>query len=179
MVFLGWLLGIVVAIVVIAIVVVFLNRFYRKSTRDVALVRTGFGGQRSRDLRRLPGAAVPAQGRRDQHAHDPRGGAAHRREVADHRRPHPRGRRARVLRARAAHRRGHRHRRAGDRLAVVQPRGHPQPAGRPLRRRAAVGGGRRDHGQAAREARRVRPARRRAVAREPVGRTACCSTRCR
>ena len=46
MVFLGWLLGIVVAIVVIAIVVVFLNRFYRKSTRDVALVRTGFGGQR-------------------------------------------------------------------------------------------------------------------------------------
>jgi uncharacterized membrane protein YqiK len=46
MVFLGWLLGIVVAIVVIAIVVVFLSRFYRKSTRDVALVRTGFGGQR-------------------------------------------------------------------------------------------------------------------------------------
>jgi uncharacterized membrane protein YqiK len=46
MVFLGWLLGIVVTIVVIAIVVVFLNRFYRKSTRDVALVRTGFGGQR-------------------------------------------------------------------------------------------------------------------------------------
>ena len=46
MVFLGWLLGIVVAIVVVAIVVVFLNRFYRKSTRDVALVRTGFGGQR-------------------------------------------------------------------------------------------------------------------------------------
>lgn len=46
MVFLGWLLGIAVAIVVIAIVVVFLNRFYRKSTRDVALVRTGFGGQR-------------------------------------------------------------------------------------------------------------------------------------
>ncbi len=46
MVFLGWLLGIVVAIVAVAIVVVFLNRFYRKSTRDVALVRTGFGGQR-------------------------------------------------------------------------------------------------------------------------------------
>ena len=46
MLFLGWLLGIVAAIVVIAIVVVFLNRFYRKSTRDTALVRTGFGGQR-------------------------------------------------------------------------------------------------------------------------------------
>lgn len=46
MVVLGWLLGIVVAIVVIAIVIVFLNRFYRKSSRDVALVRTGFGGQR-------------------------------------------------------------------------------------------------------------------------------------
>ena len=46
MVFLGWLLGIVVAIAVNAIIVVFLNRFYRKSTRDVALVRTGFGGQR-------------------------------------------------------------------------------------------------------------------------------------
>ncbi|HEY7760134.1 MAG TPA: flotillin domain-containing protein [Burkholderiales bacterium] len=46
MVVLGWLLGIVIAIVVVAIVVVFLNRFYRKSTRDIALVRTGFGGQR-------------------------------------------------------------------------------------------------------------------------------------
>ncbi len=46
MVVLGWLLGIIVAIVVIAIAVVFLNRFYRKSSRDVALIRTGFGGQR-------------------------------------------------------------------------------------------------------------------------------------
>lgn len=46
MVVLGWLLGIVIAIVAIAIIVVFLNRFYRKSSRDVALVRTGFGGQR-------------------------------------------------------------------------------------------------------------------------------------
>ncbi len=46
MVVLGWLLGIVVAIAVMAIIIVFLNRFYRKSTRDIALVRTGFGGQR-------------------------------------------------------------------------------------------------------------------------------------
>lgn len=46
MVLLGWLIGIVAAVVVIAVAVAFLNRFYRKSTRDAALVRTGFGGQR-------------------------------------------------------------------------------------------------------------------------------------
>src|SRR6516225_12452254 len=46
MVILGWILGIAVAVIVIAIAVMFLNRFYRKSTRDIALVRTGFGGQR-------------------------------------------------------------------------------------------------------------------------------------
>ena len=46
MVLLAWLLGIAIAIVMIAIFVVFLNRFYRKSTRDVALARTGFGGQK-------------------------------------------------------------------------------------------------------------------------------------
>src|SRR5262245_20923679 len=46
MVVLGWLFGIAVAAVVIAVAVLFLNRFYRKSTRDIALVRTGFGGQR-------------------------------------------------------------------------------------------------------------------------------------
>jgi uncharacterized membrane protein YqiK len=46
MVVLGWLVGIAAAIALIAILVMFLNRFYRKSTRDVALVRTGFGGQR-------------------------------------------------------------------------------------------------------------------------------------
>lgn len=46
MVLLGWIFAIVVAIAVVAVAVVFLNRFYRKSTRDVALIRTGFGGQR-------------------------------------------------------------------------------------------------------------------------------------
>ena len=46
MVLLAWLFGIVIAIAAIAIVVVFLNRFYRKSSRGVALVRTGFGGQK-------------------------------------------------------------------------------------------------------------------------------------
>ncbi len=46
MVVLGWLLGVVIAIIAIAVIVVFLNRFYRKSSRDIALVRTGFGGQR-------------------------------------------------------------------------------------------------------------------------------------
>lgn len=46
MVVLGWLFGIVVAIVLVAVSVAFLDRFYRKSTRDIALVRTGFGGQR-------------------------------------------------------------------------------------------------------------------------------------
>src|SRR4029077_1047244 len=43
---LAWLFAIVAAVVVIAIAVMFLNRFYRKSTRDIALVRTGFGGPR-------------------------------------------------------------------------------------------------------------------------------------
>ena len=43
---LAWLFLIVAAIVIVAVAVMFLNRFYRKSTRDVALVRTGFGGQR-------------------------------------------------------------------------------------------------------------------------------------
>jgi uncharacterized membrane protein YqiK len=46
MVVLAWLLAIAIAIVVIAVAVMFLNRFYRKSTREIALVRTGFGGQR-------------------------------------------------------------------------------------------------------------------------------------
>lgn len=39
-------LAIIGAVVAIAIAVAFLNRFYRKSTRDTALIRTGFGGQK-------------------------------------------------------------------------------------------------------------------------------------
>src|SRR3954447_12508095 len=46
MTLLAWLFGVIVAIVVIAIAVAFLNRFYRKTSRDVAIIRTGFGGQK-------------------------------------------------------------------------------------------------------------------------------------
>ena len=46
MVVLAWLFGIIVTIIVIAVLVIFLNKFYRKSSRDVAIIRTGFGGQR-------------------------------------------------------------------------------------------------------------------------------------
>jgi uncharacterized membrane protein YqiK len=46
MILLAWLFGVIALIVVIAIAVAFLNRFYRKTSRDVALVRTGFGGQK-------------------------------------------------------------------------------------------------------------------------------------
>ena len=46
MILLAWLFGLIVLIVAIAVTVAFLNRFYRKTSRDVALIRTGFGGQR-------------------------------------------------------------------------------------------------------------------------------------
>jgi len=39
------LFALILAVVLIAVVVAFLNRFYRKSSRDVSLVRSGYGGQ--------------------------------------------------------------------------------------------------------------------------------------
>jgi flotillin len=46
MIILSVLIAIVAAVILIGLAVTFLNRFYRKSTRELALVRTGFGGQR-------------------------------------------------------------------------------------------------------------------------------------
>ncbi|MEO7854395.1 MAG: flotillin domain-containing protein, partial [Rubrivivax sp.] len=47
MLVLAWLFGTIAAIVIVAALVIFLNHFYRKSSRDVAIIRTGFGGQRT------------------------------------------------------------------------------------------------------------------------------------
>ena len=41
-----WFLTIIVLLAIVCLGVVFLNRYYRKATREVALVRTGLGGQR-------------------------------------------------------------------------------------------------------------------------------------
>src|SRR5580765_3321856 len=46
MTLLAWLFGLIVLIVAIAVTVAFLNHFYRKTSRDAALIRTGFGGQK-------------------------------------------------------------------------------------------------------------------------------------
>ena len=39
-------LSIVAALIAAAIIIAFLHRFYRKATRERALIRTGFGGER-------------------------------------------------------------------------------------------------------------------------------------
>lgn len=41
----SWLITLIIIILAIVIAVWFLNRFYRKATREVALIRTGFGGK--------------------------------------------------------------------------------------------------------------------------------------
>ena len=42
----NWFLAVVVLLVLACLGVLFLNRYYRKATREGALVRTGLGGQR-------------------------------------------------------------------------------------------------------------------------------------
>ncbi len=42
----AWFLAIVVAVVAVILAILFLNRFYKKASREVALVRTGAGGQK-------------------------------------------------------------------------------------------------------------------------------------
>ncbi|MGI9357203.1 MAG: flotillin family protein [Rhizobiaceae bacterium] len=40
-----WLVWVIVTVIVIVLAILFLNRYYRKATREVALIRTGAGGQ--------------------------------------------------------------------------------------------------------------------------------------
>lgn len=42
----AWFLGIVIALIAAILLILFLNRYYRKATRETALIRTGAGGQR-------------------------------------------------------------------------------------------------------------------------------------
>lgn len=42
----AWFVGIIVVLIAAILLILFLNRYYRKATREVALIRTGAGGQR-------------------------------------------------------------------------------------------------------------------------------------
>jgi len=42
----AWFIAIVLIVIACILVILFLNRYYRKATREVALIRTGAGGQR-------------------------------------------------------------------------------------------------------------------------------------
>nr|MCU0906640.1 hypothetical protein [Paracoccaceae bacterium] len=42
----AWFVTIIVVIVAAILLILFLNRYFRKATREVALIRTGAGGQR-------------------------------------------------------------------------------------------------------------------------------------
>lgn len=41
-----WFVVAVLLLVLLILTIIFLNKFYRKATREVALIRTGAGGQR-------------------------------------------------------------------------------------------------------------------------------------
>lgn len=41
-----WFVAVVILIIAVILAILFLNRFYRKATREIALIRTGAGGQR-------------------------------------------------------------------------------------------------------------------------------------
>jgi len=42
----AWFLTIVLLIIAIVLLILFMNRYYRKATREISIIRTGFGGQR-------------------------------------------------------------------------------------------------------------------------------------
>lgn len=42
----AWFVTIIVVLIAVILLILFLNRYFRKATREVALVRTGQGGQK-------------------------------------------------------------------------------------------------------------------------------------
>ena len=42
----AWAVAIVIIVIAVIVAILFLNKFYKKATREVALVRTGAGGQK-------------------------------------------------------------------------------------------------------------------------------------